>query len=1184
MGIYALRSGLTSLNWKFGSSLFSFSTLFDRAAYASARTLRLNEITVATKYSVFILVTAIFVVSVRAQQPAEPTASKSRGITVAEVKPEMFYLKNKDGDLVYVPDFSFEQWEKLVRQARNLADPARPLFVMEEMTFDGDVGPLGAHLRILCRVTIRTSEDETRSNWIRIPLHLNGVFLERSPVFEGPGEHFVTFDELRDGYILWIQAKPGTNHQMTLDVLKPVEHVGEESRLTLHVPAPLASHLTLRIPDKEAEGTISAPGDSTGRPLAFKRRPDGHGEFTARGIRGETTVQWHKGSISGSAETTRLDIYGLVLVTADELLQEVHTDARFVVHSFSNPIERFRVRLPRGMRFRESPEPGYSVQVVKEDTDADPQVQVVEIRLKQPAPQEAHIRLIAELPPGPGTSPESLSISRLVDRPIRFQPARFEFIDAVRHRGRINFVVKGDWSLQWHDSPDIPRVEQGSDSTSYAGAVASFRYFAQPCDLEVSIHQQATRISVEPEYNVIVDVQQARLFAVLSCRTSGAKSGPLAVHIPGWTVEVVKFDHVDHTSPIDFSQVAPLLVPIPVAAQSVGRFTLRIEASCDLTAGVISSTQPLRISLPQIEAANPARANLIVSPATVTITPAQNVALTPRPHDTQALSPLVIPSSSPTEPTEAGSFRFRDRGAMEPAIFVADFRVQPGSISVSNASHITFANREIAIEQRFSFSVLHEPVSALALLVPRQVVDQDRVNLRLLLNDQALPSVVVGPADEDHFRVEAKLPTPLLGQAELKIVQPRRSMPKLSASTPNQITIPLVFPVADAASHTTIVDNNLTILYPRQIKLELVKGPWAIDETQSERGKMQLTTASDGGDAVLRLTLRPAALAGATIIRQVWHQTWLANSKRRDRSVFRVLTRESQLKIVLPHSSHQVATPIKIALDQRPLAQTAADPNGQVIVALEPSNGQAAHEHVVEIWYTFVEPPFRDGSLRLDVARLDGVDQAEQSYWELILPSSDVLIRSDSTMTEDQKWQWSGLGWRRHSTSNQKDLEDWIGATHQAPIPSTTNRYLFTTFGAPYQMEVTTLSQGVLVFVASGTLLVVGLLFVYFPIFRHPVTLLVLGIVVFALAWFRTELAVLAGQAALLGLALVLVAYLLRRTLERPVPDGRSSGGRQASHSSQMLDLQLSRAEGSSRIAPLSSASSGSKASSESRL
>ena len=113
-------------------------------------------------------------------------------------------------------------------------------------------------------------------------------------------------------------------------------------------------------------------------------RRTGQGQFTARGIRGDVALSWHGSRDAEKPTDGRLEVVGEVVVTADEMLQEIRADGRFKVRGFGGPIESFQVRLPAGMRLRESQESGYSVRPVQAEGAATATDQVVEVRLDRP--------------------------------------------------------------------------------------------------------------------------------------------------------------------------------------------------------------------------------------------------------------------------------------------------------------------------------------------------------------------------------------------------------------------------------------------------------------------------------------------------------------------------------------------------------------------------------------------------------------------------------------------------------------------------------------------------------------------------------------------------------------------------------------------------------------------------------
>lgn len=1069
-----------------------------------------------------------------ANSSESPDPLDDRAAKIREVTPLMFYLRNENGDLVYVPDFSFERWERLVRIARNLSDPERPGFVIEEMRAEGIARDKWVDLDITFTIRRRESvESADDDSWICVPLRLNSAVLRETPQFQSSGKHFLTFDDEQDGYQCWIQAAPDTTHTIQLPLSVPLDTTAGENLFRLQAPLPLASHLSFRVPEKTAEGTIENLVDNTSRPLTFDTQPAGGGEFSTRGVRGKVLLRWHKTRDSSNTATTRLDVFGSITVTANELSQEIRSEGRFVVRGFGGPIESFRVRLPPGMRFRESAEPGYQVEPIAEDAPQADKGQLVEVQLERPTVHEAHVQLIAELPSERDDESWPLTTAKVVDRPIQLQPTRFEFVGAVRHRGRIDFVVKGDWALQWDEDPNVPRVELGGLSPLDREIVSRFRYFSQPSDLRVSIRQKATRISVEPTHSLFVDAQRVHLRTSLTCRTSGSQAGPLALRLRGWLVETLNFADIPISTPVDLTENDPLIVPIPTEAQSTGRFTIQLEARRDLTAGVVSGTDPLRILLPQVEAANPSRTNLIVSPATITVTSAQNVALTPRSREMQALAPLVAPAGALEGPPQPNIFRYRDRGAVESASFVCDFKVQPRSVSVSVTSEAQLDARRLHVEQWFSYTILHEGVDQLLLSVPATLVEGNRCEFRILLDDQPLKLSVAERGGRSRFPVTVQLPQKILGNVELRLVHSPLPMPELATDQPTRTTIPLVFPDTEITASTTIIGNKLTMIVDRSLQVSLEDGPWVTDQGNSEPGRMVATSASDGADARLSVNRRATRQIESTLVLQTWIQTWIAGDRRRDRAVFHIRTSQQEQSIQLPATAVADESQILLAVDHQEISSKQLSDTGKLTFRIPRHTPDGPRGHVVEVWYGTASPVPSGGHMLMHAAQMRAADRAECCYWQLILPSNQLLVRGDPEMTLARRWRWEQLVWWRQPQFRQEDLESWIGASRQPPIPSTTNQYLFTSFGSPKQINVRVASRGTVFFSASGSALLLGLMLVYVPLLRKPLTLVFAGSLLLVAAVLYPDATFILGQAASFGIVLSLVALLLRRTLWR---------------------------------------------------
>ncbi len=78
-----------------------------------------------------------------------------------------------------------------------------------------------------------------------------------------------------------------------------------------------------------------------------------------------------------------------------------------------------------------------------------------------------------------------------------------------------------------------------------------------------------------------------------------------------------------------------------------------------------------------------------------------------------------------------------------------------------------------------------------------------------------------------------------------------------------------------------------------------------------------------------------------------------------------------------------------------------------------------------------------------------------------------------------------------------------------------------------------TVERGQIVLIASLAVLCVGLLLIYLPVMRRPVTLLAGGVLLLAVAAWNADLALLLAQASVLGVALVLLSGYLEQTISQ---------------------------------------------------
>ncbi|MEX0585825.1 MAG: hypothetical protein WD176_04235, partial [Pirellulales bacterium] len=166
-----------------------------------------------------------------APSKAEPSANGSMGEAVSEVRPEIYYLKNKDGVLQAVPGFQFEDFMRLYNLKVELERSGRPArYSLERLELSGAARDDRAELE--AQVTIATQD----SQWVRVPLGLAPAMMTEKADYSGPGEQIVDFDAREGGYVVWLRGAAGQRHTLKLKLLTGVIKTNDQWKLALSVP------------------------------------------------------------------------------------------------------------------------------------------------------------------------------------------------------------------------------------------------------------------------------------------------------------------------------------------------------------------------------------------------------------------------------------------------------------------------------------------------------------------------------------------------------------------------------------------------------------------------------------------------------------------------------------------------------------------------------------------------------------------------------------------------------------------------------------------------------------------------------------------------------------------------------------------------------------------------------------
>jgi hypothetical protein len=200
--------------------------------------------------------------------------------------------------------------------------------------------------------------------------------------------------------------------------------------------------------------------------------------------------------------------------------------------------------------------------------------------------------------------------------------------------------------------------------------------------------------------------------------------------------------------------------------------------------------------------------------------------------------------------------------------------------------------------------------------------------------------------------------------------------------------------------------------------------------------------------------------------------------------------------------------------------------------------------------------------------RLKNNPPIQHAFYQLTYAGDVCLWRYSAGFLPEFEWSWYGLALARRPLLTQSQLEDWVGAGHEAPVAERANVYLFSTIGEPTPLEVRLVKRTTLVLAASGGVLIFCWALMYLPVLRRPPVLIPVAVGIVGLGLAYPDVAPITAQAAGLGAVLGFTAALLERNANRR----RRRTVRAADEASASQRGSTRTRAGSAQAAPMSTA------------
>jgi hypothetical protein len=1044
-----------------------------------------------------------------AQTPASSGAKSDRDEkpagrsqqAVERVEPDIYYTRDKNGDLVPLLGYSLEDIKKLLEVGEGVQTAPRASFRIERLAVSAEAAGDSATLSV--ELSIVASD----AGWVRVPLRLGQLWLTQLPEFAAEGEHYVDFDNDTRGYVAWFRGKAEQAHRVLLRGLARLESDGSQTRLRLNAPRAVFSEMLLTVPAASATGQVVSGGV-----LAETKQLGGRTQFRASGLANDFLLSWRNADARQVESPTVLSAEGQVVAHIDG--RGVDTKALLRVSAFGREFGGFQVRLPRGATLVAADPADYSVAQIAPPANAPDEEQprgIVEVKLKAKT-----------------SSPVSVEIKTRqgydMAREGAFELGGFDVIGAVREEGVLAVHVSDDWQVTFAarqgvlQTDELPAEMRGDD------LAAGFRYFGQPYSLSARVSARQSRTSVDPTYVIEVSAHHLQLEGTLRYHIGGAKVFSFSLEAGDWQLASIEPTALVNAAAVVVGVTNSVLIPLKQA--TTGEVELKIKARKPIPPGA----ETVSLSLPRLAADTVGSTDLVVVAD-------DNVVLTPRPGEMSGLSSAPASPSLKLPARRQAPWYYRS-DVPDPR-FVAGFHVAKRRVTSRVDSQVKLSEGVFKINQKIVCTVDYEPAESLLVVMPPSIAKAGQISVEWRQAQLTLDPVT---ADESRgaelaaWRVH--FPEPQAGEVELDVSydwmdEALAEVPARAATVRTEI--PLVMP-----GEGECTSSKLTLLASPRLHVELVgKGEpvdrgWTLDEVaprdSRRRQRFLLSSSQLRTSLALAVSPQPSDLGESLSVERVWIQTWLTDDRRFDRAVFGFRTRENRLRLRLP--SGRVTASFRLD-DDADVAVLAGESLDERVLTL-PDRGAPEVGHILEVTCESESRPAGAGHFSLSLPELVGAASARHVYWQLILPRDEYLVSGPPGLATDFSWVFNGVGWSRRPLLDTGELETWSGALRrEGPLPPSVNAYLFRGPAPAAGVQITTVSRPLLVLIPSGLLLAAGLLSIYFPMVRRPGSLFVCGVAVLAVAALWPDLSLLAAQAAVLGAALVGLAVVLERNWGR---------------------------------------------------
>ncbi len=997
----------------------------------------------------------------RSQEPENPPSfppARPPEVLAPGIRPDVYLLRNAQGDPVVVPRVGYEEYERMLRESSgepgDLPAPAlSQLNLIIEPETDFARVQVDAELRLT----------GANRSWLTVPIGLPQLqWLPSETGFDRTG-----IVSQSNGY-LW-RIEPGLERQrrLKLEALCKMTSSNSGNSIRLDLPS-TATVVRLKLPLGDWELTASGGGSEVVEPF---RNNDESAVAIVRTTANSLNLVWNRKQERQSI--TAVEATSLTKFSSSDDGSQIKAITTWSLRGPTSLAgKRFTVTLPPNAQMRESANVGLGFagyRLIRRDAGEElteggsPKPWVLDIDVDETlARTDLDIAMEWQIV-GPA-NPEAL----VCETPM---------IEGVQaHSGTIECIIPRGVVFQWKTKGDIRLVRQGPSTDGSSAMAYAFRFASQPAGIIAAWQSLLNRPRMRSVQELEVREGSVSLQGRLEFFSDPNQLPLLQLEWSAWQIDrltilpaMLELDRTtvqvsDETRRVAVPLNASLFIdavrdkPAGNIATSNGAMPLentdRSTASGNLVGNNPGSPQPqlyaieyslsqklaqdnspLMLSLPQVSWLNPDTQ--------------QRIARTP-PGSLRVQSRLY--RLRETEPNASGLIPAP--APIATPIATEAIASTPFALAYQIAETATEASWKGERFRRASLTTVQYEAS------PRigesSIVWNHRWTCR---------SVGVRP-NRLHVFVPKDMPL-----RELKVDGKSVEMQKIAiepdaAPTPHS---PFVIPIHDSVSDngqasefliTASSDSPLTWNGAETLQVQFMfpflQSLNQEDVLATENAQIISVAAIDGSATGATHNLDPDRPRWETTLRKPtssrqselqieseWVQTILNAIYQRDRYVARFSTEREWIDIQIPASLRK---DLEIVLDGKrmtPEESTESPDNLRIpIPPKQDADKQNADIRVIEI-FTLRSGP--DGFIRkisLNSPRLPSKTITSPLIWQVIVPRTEHLIWNSSELAPLYRWEWRDLFLVRSSTRPQQAMEMELGATEQPEVStSQTNQY-----------------------------------------------------------------------------------------------------------------------------------------------